>query len=158
MSRIKTAVKISSSGARKIRDLIARMGTTEKSAAVSAASTRLGVRGAPERVWSAIKDNPVLAALTAVQVYGLADPTVQSLLEDNPELAEMAQFYDEPDNPVETDTVFDITRFEDEFRHINRAANALGGMDNLMALLRVIDMNKSVLTLHAQLKTMKGAI
>lgn len=141
----------------KASGLVRNLSTADKTK-VAAVAKRLGLDGAKataQQIIASARNNKLMTAIVLYELYGLADPVLQELLDGEPELRRTIELMGmTADAVADTTSVSDIIAFEDEFRVIENAARRVGGLNNLLTLRNAIMLDNSHYALYQQFSNM----
>lgn len=112
---------------------------------------RIGTAANPSAIMAAVKSNPVMASLVAVELWGAGSDIVSEMASASPEMGEaLSAIGYKPDSG---DSAADgaIAKFDDEFAILESACDILGGFDNFLTVRNALKMDDSVVTLYNNL-------
>jgi hypothetical protein len=132
---------------------------TSKSAPLAA---RLGMESAKisaKSLATMARNNKVTAAFIAYELYGAGSEIVEEMRQADATLADIIdQLGYTPDEVSDTESVSEIGRFSEEFATITRAADALGGLDNLVAVRKALALSNPTYQLYLQTRELSRNI
>jgi precorrin-2 methylase len=127
----------------------------EKSAKIAA---RLGIatsKVTADGLANMVRKNKVTAAFVAYELFGAGSEIVQELAAQDEQLAKIVETLGyEPDKVSDTENVIDITKFGEEFATIRDAAEAVGGLANLVSIRKALTLDEKTYQLFLQFREM----
>lgn len=97
-----------------------------------------------EALLARVKDNPMLVALMAYEIYGVADPMVQDLFKDDSIRQFVSDLTFSADKWDPETEITNSGKYDDELEMISRAARMVGSLDRLMAIRSAIAIDDGV--------------
>lgn len=106
-----------------------------------------------------IKTNKIAAAWAAYEIFGIGDPDVQKLISEDPEIAsQLMLLSNENDDANDSDTMGEISNYEDEFLALNEAISKFGGFENFIAVRRALTMPDSTISLYLSVQKVANTV
>jgi hypothetical protein len=127
-----------------------------------AIAARLGIATAKVSTNSLItmaKKNKITAAFIAYELYGAGSEIVREMAEADAAIADIVeQLGYQPDVVSETTSVNDIALFSEEFATIRDAADAVGGLNNLVRIRKALELSPATYQLYLTTREMAREI
>lgn len=118
---------------------------------LSRIAARIGAAANPAAIMAAVKDNPVTASLVAAELWGAGSDIVKEMAAASPVVAEAVSAIGYRPDSGDASVDDGLSKFDDEFQVLERAADILGGFDNFIALRNALKCDDQVVTLYSNL-------
>lgn len=118
---------------------------------LSRIAARIGTAASPAAIMAAVRANPLLVGMVAVELWGAGSDIVKEISAASPEMAEAISAIGYRPDSGDASVDGGLGKFDDEFQLLEQAADILGGFDSFITLRNALKCDDQVVTLYSTL-------